>query len=171
MTTTSVLNQVDLQAVSGLAEAIGADPVKGHTRWSASVEWKGGFRTRSRIRQFDPVPCDEPSALGGTDTASNPVEQLLAALGSCLAVGVAANASARGLAIDSLQISVEGDLDLATFLGLAEDHAGFSDIRAEIELRSSASTEEVDDLLRHVVATSPVGHTLARPIPLTVTHS
>jgi uncharacterized OsmC-like protein len=170
LTTTRILNQVDLAAVSGLAEAISADPEKAQTRWGTSVEWNGGFRTQSSVRQFDPVPCDEPAALGGTDTAPNPVEQLLSALGSCLAVGVAANASARGVAIESLQVSVEGDLDLSAFLGLAEGHAGFSDIRAEIALTSSASAEDVDDLLQHVVATSPVGHTLSRSIPLTVTH-
>lgn len=170
MTTTQILNQVDLAAVSGLAQTISADPEKAQTRWSTSVEWNGGFRTQSSVREFDPVPCDEPAALGGTDTAPNPVEQLLSALGSCLAVGVAANASARGVAIESLQVAVEGDLDLSTFLGLTDGHAGFSGIRAEISLASSASDEDVDDLLRHVVATSPVGHTLARPIPLTVTH-
>lgn len=170
MTTTQVLNQVDLAAVSGLADAIVADPEKAHTRWTSSVEWSGGFRTQSSVRQFDPVPCDEPAALGGTDTAPNPVEQLLSALGNCLAIGVAANASVRGVAIESLSVSVEGDLDLSTFLGLADDHAGFSDIRAEIALTSSASVQDVDDLIRHVVATSPVGHTLSRSIPLTVTH-
>ena len=47
-----------------------------------------------------PIASDEPAGLGGTDTAPNPVEQVLAALGNCLAVGSAANATARGIALD-----------------------------------------------------------------------
>lgn len=47
---------------------------------------------RPRSGDFDPIPSDEPAGLGGSDTAPNPVEQVLGALGKCLAVGYAANA-------------------------------------------------------------------------------
>jgi uncharacterized OsmC-like protein len=169
-TTTDPLNQVDFETVAGLANAIAADPSKGATVWKADVTWKGGFRTETRIRDFVPTPCDEPSGLGGGDTAPNPVEQLLGALGSCLAIGVAANATAREIAIQSLTVTVDGDLDLSTFLGLTQGHAGYEGIRAHITLESEADPAAVEDLVRHVVSTSPVGHTLAREIPLTVTH-
>lgn len=169
MTTTYNLNQVDFDTVAGLAGAITEDPSKAATAWRAEVTWKGGFRTETRIRDFEPSPCDEPAGLGGSDTAPNPVEQLLGAFGSCLAIGVAANATARNIEIEKLAIAVDGDLDLTTFLGLAEGHAGFEGIRASISLETGADPAEVEDLIRHVVATSPVGHTLAREIPLTVT--
>lgn len=169
MTTTYKLNQVDFDTVAGLAGAITEDPSKAATAWRAEVTWKGGFRTETRIRDFGPSPCDEPAGLGGSDTAPNPVEQLLGAFGSCLAIGVAANATARNIEIEKLAITVDGDLDLTTFLGLAEGHAGFEGIRASISLETAADPTEVEDLIRHVVSTSPVGHTLAREIPLTVT--
>lgn len=169
MTTTYTLNDVDIASVAALTEAISADPAKGATTWNAEVIWTGGFRSEARSREFGSVPSDEPESLGGTDTAPNPVEQLLGAFGNCLAVGVAANATARGIAIDSLSISLEGDLDLATFLGLARGHAGFDSIRARIDLETEAGPEAVEDLIRHVVATSPVGDTLAKEVPVTVT--
>lgn|GEM_PF-5093893 len=37
------------------------------------------------------------------DVAANPVEQLLAALGNCLAVGCAANASIAGIEIEDMR--------------------------------------------------------------------
>lgn len=171
MSTTYTLNDCNLAAVAALTEAIAADPHRGATTWKADVSWIGGFRSQARIREFSPVASDEPEALGGTDTAPNPVEQLLGAFGNCLAVGVAANATARRIPIERLDISLEGDLDLHTFLGLAQGHAGFDSIRARIHLESNADPAEVEDLIRHVVSTSPVGHTLAHEVPVTVTHT
>lgn len=168
MTTTYTLNDCNLAAVGALTAAIAEDPHQGQTRWQAEVTWKGGFQSEARVRDFEPAPSDEPETLGGLDTAPNPVEQLLGALGNCLAVGVAANASARDIKIESLTISLDGDLDLQTFLGLASGHAGFGGIRARIDLQTEAAADDVDELIRHVTATSPVGHTLANPVPLDI---
>ena len=169
MPTTYTLNDVDIAAVAALTEAITQEPSKADTVWTADVTWTGGFRSEAKIRDFDPVPSDEPTSLGGGNTAPNPVEQILGAFGNCLAVGVAANATARQIEIESLSISIEGELDLHTFLGLAADgNAGFSEIRARINLATSADAAQVDDLIEHVFATSPVGQTFAREVAVSV---
>lgn len=168
MTTISRQNDVDLDAVVSLINACQEDAEKAATTWRAEVRWRGGFRSEGRVREFDPLPSDEPYGLGGTDTAPNPVEQVLAALGNCLAVGVAANATARGITLRDLAIDVEGDLDLSTFLGLRPGHAGFDSIVARIRVDADASPDEIADLIQYVSSTSPVGHTLAREIPVEV---
>jgi uncharacterized OsmC-like protein len=166
--TASALNDVDLGAVASLAQAISDAPERGATTWTASVTWQGAFRSQARIRDFAPLPSDEPVALGGTDTAPNPVEQLLAALGNCLAVGYAANATAEGIEIRDLRIELEGDLDLHAFLGLREGHAGYEALRAAVHLDADASPEQLQQLHEAVVGTSPVGHTLQAAIPVTI---
>ena len=167
-TTTTTLNDVDLDAVAALAEAVEHNESAGDTTWSATVTWDGAFRSSARIRDFAPIASDEPTGLGGTNTAPNPVEQLLAALGNCLAVGYAANASARRIELRDVRIELSGDLDLHTFLGLRPGHAGFSSIRAQVSIDSDASYEQLHDLHSAVTATSPVGHTLAAAIPVTI---
>lgn len=167
-TTISTLNSVNLAAVGELVGAIQEEPTKANTVWRSTVDWKGGFRSESRSRDFDPAPSDEPAALGGEDTAPNPVEQLLGALGNCLAVGYAANATAAGIELEGLRIELEGDLDLHTFLGLSDGNAGYESIRATVSIDSKASAEEIAALHEKVVATSPVGHTLQRAVPLSV---
>lgn len=162
------LNSVDIEAVGQLAGAIKSDPSVAGTIWKSTVDWKGGFRSEARSRDFAPVPSDEPLALGGEDTAPNPVEQLLGALGNCLAVGYAANATAAGIELQGLRIELEGDLDLHTFLGLADGHAGYETIKASVTIESSASADEIEELHRKVVSTSPVGHTLQRAIPVSI---
>ena len=56
---------------------------------------EGRFRHLNYIRDLEPYIVDEPPALLGDDTAPNPSEASLAALGSCLAVGIHANAVAH----------------------------------------------------------------------------
>lgn len=163
------LNNVDIEAVAGLAGKIQSEPTVASTTWRATVSWDEGFRSSAQIRDFDPSGSDEPASLGGTDTAPNPVEQLLAALGNCLAVGYAANATAAGIEIDDLSIDLEGDLDLHTFLGLLpEGNAGYEAIRVSVNLDSNATPEQLAELHANVTGTSPVGHTLSRAVPLQI---
>jgi uncharacterized OsmC-like protein len=166
--TASTLNGVDLAAVATLAQAIQDDPSVGTTAWKASVTWRGAFRSQARVRDFDPIPSDEPVGLGGSDTAPNPVEQVLAALGNCLAVGYAANATAEGIEIRDLRIDLEGDLDLHAFLGLREGHAGYESLRVSVHLDSDASPQQLQALHEAVIGTSPVGHTLQAAIPVSI---
>ena len=163
------LNDVDLEAVGELVQAVAADPSKAKTSWAAHVSWLGGLASESRVRNFAPTPSDEPPSVGGGNSAPSPVEQLLAALGNCLAVGYAANATVAGIAIDSLQIDLRGDIDLHTFLGLSEGHAGFDSITAKVTLESSASRDQLEQLHAKVRASSPVGHTLTRATPVEIT--
>jgi len=162
------LNDVNLEAVGGLAAAIQDAPDKGATTWEAEVTWKGAFRSEAKIRDFAPIASDEPVALGGTDTAPNPVEQLLGALGNCLAVGYAANASAGGIEIKDLQIKLVGDLDLHSFLGLRAGHAGYHNLQVKVHLDADATEEQIAELHRTVIDSSPVGHTLGRAVPLSI---
>jgi uncharacterized OsmC-like protein len=170
MTTTTGgdLNQVDLGAVGALVEKIKQRPSSAQTTWSAQVRWTGAFRSEAVIRNFAPIASDEPKGIGGTDDAPNPVEQLLGALGNCLAVGYAANASVAGITIRDLRIDLDGDLDLHTFLGLADGHAGFSAIRVTVHLDTDADDAAVAELHQKVAATSPVGQTLTRAIPVQI---
>lgn len=168
-TRTTRLNDVDIASVGGLIEKVREEPEVASTTWSAEVRWTGGFRSESAVRDFAPVPSDEPAALGGTDTAANPVEQLLGALGNCLAVGYAANATAAGIELTDLRIELEGDLNLHTFLGLGDDgHAGYEHVRVRVHIDADADEEALSELHARVVGTSPVGHTFVRPIPVDV---
>jgi uncharacterized OsmC-like protein len=173
MTTTTGghLNQVDLGAVGALVDKIRQRPSAALTTWSAEVRWTGAFRSEAAVRGFAPVASDEPRGLGGTDSAPNPVEQLLGALGNCLAVGYAANASAAGITIRDLRINLDGDLDLHAFLGLdpkPDAHAGFSAIRVAVHLETDADDAAVAELHKKVAATSPVGQTLTKAIPVEI---
>jgi uncharacterized OsmC-like protein len=168
VTSNARLNDVDLDAVGSLVQAIQDDPTKARTTWAAHVTWTGAFTSESRVRDFAAIPSDEPVTLGGGDAAPNPVEQLLGALGNCLAVGYAANASVAGIELRDLRIDLQGEVDLRVFLGLAEGHAGLDTISATVRLDSDAPRERLEELHAKVLDSSPVGHTLTHAVPLDI---
>lgn len=84
---------------------------------------------------------DEPPTLLGEDTAPNPSETLLVALGSCLAVGIHANAIAQDIVIHRLEL--EGDLNITAVWGTGDLNKdkplGFTDVRVKVILESDAT--------------------------------
>ena len=94
MTTVNLgFNQEQLQ---GLIGAIQEKPERGETIWQARTHWKGGFRSKAIIESYGrnfTIPMDEPTVLGGSDTAPNMVEVVLGAYGCCLTTGYVLNAA------------------------------------------------------------------------------
>jgi uncharacterized OsmC-like protein len=165
MTVQTQLNGLDLETLQSVLVGWKAEPAKRQTVWRTRVTWDGGFANTFQARTHPPVRVDEPTSLGGTDSAPNPAEVLLGALGTCLSVGYALNAAARGIHLQRLALDVEGDIDLAVFGGLAEEgNPGYSDIRVRVEVASDATAEAVQALHEHVVRTSPILSTVARPV-------
>ena len=162
------LNDVNIEQVKDLTDKIIKNPEIAKTKWEAQVIWKGGFRAEAKIKEFELITSDEPFGLGGTNTAPNPIEQVLAALGNCLVVGYAANATAAGINIKALSITLEGDIDLHTFLGLNESNAGYSGISVKVNIDTDASDIDVKAVHEKVIRTSPVGQTLTKPVPVNI---
>jgi uncharacterized OsmC-like protein len=162
----TLVNGVNTGAIGAFVGQLQAGAPGGGTPFSATVLWKDGFRNEIRIRDLEPHYADEPTVLGGTNTASNPVEQILGALGACLAIGYTANASVRGIDLRGLEIDLTGRIDLPVFFGLKDGHAGFPDIEVRVHLDADAPQEELEALHAHVIRTSPVGNTLQRPVTI-----
>lgn len=161
-----LVNGVPVESCLSLVQHVQNKPDAGQTVWKSVTRWNGGFQCESTIRDHT-IKMDEPVQLGGTNTAPNMVEVVLAAYGSCLMVGYTLNAAVRNIEVRDLEISVEGDLDLAGFFGISEEvPAGFSTIRARVKLDADATDQEIQSLHDHVLKTSPVGSILTRGLPV-----
>lgn len=159
-------NGIDLDRLRSHSETIRTKSGGGVKVSRASVRWLGGFRHEVRVRDLDAIFADEPEALGGGNTAPTPGDQLLGALGSCLAIGWVAEASRRGIALNKLEVEVSGVIDSAVFLGLQDGYAGFSAINAIVRVDADVDGGLLNDVHASVIATSPVGSTLSRPVPV-----
>ncbi len=167
---TVVLSPVDGEALAALA-------ARGKARPDAMVTLKartvceGKFRNLTYIRTLAPHVIDEPPHLLGDDTAPNPSEALLAALGSCLSVGVQANAVARGITLRRLEVQLEGDINVTAVWGvgdLSPKPLGFTAVRVTFVLEADVPREALEDLVAHADAWSPVANTLRNPVSVAV---
>jgi uncharacterized OsmC-like protein len=132
---------------------------------------EGRFRHLNFIRTLPAYVVDEPPGLLGDDTAPNPSEASLAALGSCLAVGIHANAVARGITVYKLELELEGDLNITGVWGtgdLSEKPVGFTDVRVKVSFEADRPREELEALIAHSKMWSPVANTFTRPVKLEV---
>ena len=133
---------------------------------------EGKFRHANYIRNLAPYIVDEPPGLLGDDTAPNPSEASLAALGSCLAVGLHANAVHRGWIVNKLELELEGDLNITAVWGtgdVSEKPVGFTDVRVKVDMEcEGVPKSEIDALVTHVKKWSPVANTFTRPVNLEV---
>jgi uncharacterized OsmC-like protein len=167
---TGCLAPIDKEGLDALIAKGKADPTVIKTLKCKTVA-EGRFRHLNFVRTLPPYIVDEPPGLLGDDTAPNPSEASLAALGSCLAVGIHANAVARGITVFRLEIELEGDLNITGVWGtgdLSEKPVGFTDVRAKVTFEADRPRDELEALIAHAKVWSPVANTFTRPVKLDV---
>lgn len=165
------LDPIDKKGLEELIKAGKANPDVIKTLKCKTVA-EGRFRHANYIRDLPAYIVDEPPGLLGDDTAPNPSEAVLSALGSCLAVGIHANAIAQGIVINKLELELEGDLNITAVWGtgdLSKDKPlGFTDIRVKVILESNADKKTQNELIAHATKYSPVANTMLRAVKLEV---
>ena len=178
----TLTNGVDVGKLLATIDAIKANPELANFQFRAETEWKSGGHSRTRIQSFHgagaedtsrsnpfAVEADEPPLLLGSNAGPNAVEIVLAGLASCLAVGFAYNAAARGIRIDALTLGLAGNIDLHGFLGLSDKvRPGYRDIRVTCRVKSDASREQLLELCDYVQKTSPVLDIVRNPVVVSV---
>lgn len=176
--TRNEINGVDVEQLGQAVEAITDESTIGEFSFRAETEWIDGLQCVTSIDDFDQagerihtqefsIEGDEPEQILGERTAPNAVELLLAALGSCLSVGYAANAAAMGIELDELRFEMEGDVDLRGFLGISEDvRAGYNTVTCTVYIDADATDEELAELRERVETTSPLMDNITNAVPL-----
>ncbi|RIK87045.1 MAG: osmotically inducible protein OsmC [Hyphomicrobiales bacterium] len=146
--------------------ALAAEPDRAQATFTARSRLGDGVDSRVAVRQFD-VAVDEPQALGGTDTAPNPVEYILAALGSCQEITYRLYADALGIPVNGVSVRLDGTVDLRGLFNVDKSvRPGFQNIVAEVTIDSPAPDRDLDRLKRIVDSHCPVLDILQNPTPV-----
>ena len=160
MQATSSLNGIDLDRLSGTIEAVSGDPTLARFQFRARNQWIDGGFSRTMIKDFYgvgqedtsrtqtfTVESDEPPVLLGENRAPNTVEYVLHALAACVSGTIVYHAAARGIAIEGMETTIQGDLDLHGFLGLdGEVRPGFEQIRVLIKVTGDFDDNQLREL-------------------------
>ena len=173
-------NGVDVPTLFATLDAVRANPEIAKFQFRATNRWVSGTHNRSTIHGFHGAmqemthteshsyDADHPAVLVGADNGPTPVEFLLHSLAACLTAGIANIAAARGVDLDEVSSTVEGDIDLMGLLGLDPDvRNGFQQIKVSFTLRG-----DDPEALRRVVeqsrARSAVFDIITNGVPVSI---
>ncbi|WP_258934458.1 OsmC family protein [Nesterenkonia pannonica] len=170
MTETSVtgtFNGIDPQGLDSLAAKNIEKPEHGHKVVKSKTVLDSGFRNYNYVRDHEGYLISEPPKLLGDDEAPNPTEIALGALGSCISVGLVANATKRGVTLSKVEVELEGQIDISATWGvgdLDDDKVlGVSHVNVHVYLDGDADEETLKAITENAVKWSPVVNTFSRP--------
>jgi uncharacterized OsmC-like protein len=160
---------VDTPALFTTLDAVKAQPEIAKFQFRATCHWLQGTHSRSILHGFHgagqemahlkpyTAEADHPAILCGEDHGVTPVEHLLHALASCLTAGIANIAAARGVTLQSVESTVEGDIDLCGIFGLSDEvRNGYREIRVRFFVQGDATSEVLRRIVQQSVARSAV---------------
>jgi uncharacterized OsmC-like protein len=157
---------LDMDTFDQTREAIRNDPKLGQGSFTAVTEWVDGSLARTTARSFT-IETDEPAPLGGTDKAIDPMELLLAAVGTCLQIGWVTHANRRGIDFRSLRIETTGDYDLQGYMGLDPGvPPGYLNISYTVEVDTDADPSVLDEIRAAAENGSPVTQNVLQGTPI-----
>jgi uncharacterized OsmC-like protein len=176
-----IVNGVTVDDLFMTIDAIKATPAIAKFKFRIRNQWLDGSQNKSTVNTFygadqhlsrsKPfvLEADEPPVLLGKDTAANPVEHLLHALASCLTTSMVYHAAARGIQIEEVESSLEGDIDLHGFLELDRNvRKGYQGIRVNFKIKADVPDEQLQDIVQLGPGYSPVFDSLTNGVPVSV---
>jgi uncharacterized OsmC-like protein len=179
--TTTVDNGVNVQALLDARGALADAPDAAAFTWRASSRWQNGVHSKTTIQNYfglgeeqshkaeTEFDADHPDVFAATDNGITPIEYLLVGLASCLTAGVASVAQNRGIQLNSVEATVEGNHDIRGILGADSDvRNGFNDITVTFDIDADASPEEIEALVAQSQKRSAVFDALTNPTEVSV---
>lgn len=158
------MSEVVKIALGDTIQVLKNDPEGSKTVFEAQAILGENVKVKAEARSFS-INFDEPAALGGDDSAPNPVEYVLASLGACQAIVYRALASLKGIKLQSVIVNTKGHLDLNGFLGLdANARPGLSKVEFETIIVSNEPTETIERLALQVESLCPVLDIISNPV-------
>jgi len=179
--TTVADNGVNVQALLDAREVLKGAPEAAQFTWRASAKWQNGVHSTVKVRSYfglgeehdhkaeSVFEADHPEVFAATDNGITPIEYLLVGLASCLSAGVASVAQNRGIQLNSVEATVEGNHDIRGILGADTDvRNGYNDIKVTFHIDADASREDIEALVAQSQKRSAVFDALTNPTDVTV---
>ncbi len=153
-------------AIARAAASFRQEAPKARATFRSESQLTTGFRSEVKLRQHT-LTIDEPAGIGGSDSGPTPIELVLAALGTCQEITYRAFATALGIPLEGVAVTVEGDIDFRGFFAIDETvRPGFGALRVKVNLQSTASAGDRARLIAAVNQHCPVLDMLTRPVPV-----
>jgi uncharacterized OsmC-like protein len=158
-------------AIQGATEYLAQHPDEARSTDSAArATLVEGLVVRVAGPAGESITTDMVPSVGGTASAPSPGWLLRAAEASCVATLIAMRAAMLGIALDTLEVTVDSESDDRGLLGIDESvPAGPLSGRVSVRLTAvGADRTTLEEVARWGVKHCPVFDALERALPLTV---
>lgn len=175
------LNGVDVPALFATIDAVKGQPELAQFTFRASNRWVRGTHSVARFEAFTGAggdhthafdteyDADHPAALCGADRGPTPVEYLLSALAQCLTAGIGNIAAARGVQLEEVTATVEGQANLLGLLGIDDNvRNGYSGIQISFSIKGDAPEEKLRAIVEQSRDRSAVYDVLTNGVPVSI---
>lgn len=175
----TTVNGVKTSTLTDLIASIEENNDNAHFQFRLNNHWVDAGLNRSQVQGFfadgkeddtrtDPFifDSDEPAISAGEDSAPNPMEFVLHSLAGCLTSTMVNHAAVRGIEIESVESSLQGDMDVRGMLGLSDkSRKAYNAVRVHMQVRSAADA----GTLRELALFSPVFDIISNSLPVEFT--
>ena len=175
------LNGVNTPTLLATIGAVRDQPDLAKFKFRALNTWVNGTHSQSSMSGFSGAggehqhktvtmaDSDHPAVLCGADEGPTPAEWLLHALASCIMAGIGNIASVRGVTLHSVEVSIEGDIDLRGILGLSDEvRNGYQGMRLSFVIKGDAPPEKLAQIVEQARARSAVFDVVTNGVPVTI---
>jgi len=174
-------NGVDTHTLFATINAVDGQRELANFQFRATNKWKSGTHSQTTVNSYSGACAehtreksfmldgDHPAVLVGKDNGPTPVEYLMVGLASCLTAGIGNIAAARGVTLESVESTVEGNINLLGLLGLDKEvRNGFQDMNIHFTIKGDAPAEELEKIVMQSRNRSAVYDVLTNGIPVSI---
>ena len=153
-------NGVDTPMLFATINAVGEQPELAKFVFRATNRWQTGTHSRTTFTTFSGAgadmshetefsyDADHPAPLVGKDKGPTPIEFLLHGLVSCLTAGIGNIAAARGVTLNQVESTIEGDINLLGLLGLDKSiRNGYEGVSVRFKISGDAPAEKLREIV------------------------
>ena len=171
----TTINKVNAQMLKTMYESLQSNPSEmTKATFYVKTVWNGGFGVTSSSKNFSlggktmerntehKMDYDFPIQFSGEGSGPTVCEACMGSLAACLTQTIVVHATSRGIQIDSINIDVEGDVNLRGFTGIDSGvRPGAQQFRVNLKINSNnASKEQINELYEIGKKFSPAFDTL-----------
>lgn len=174
-----MLNGIDLDGLQQYTALISQKEEEAISSYGITAKWQGGVKSqiathnqtigsKEIVKDFKFV-IGEPKELLGDDSFPTPQDFLLGGLAGCMMVGFVIGATQKGIKLESVELKIEGDLNLRGFLNVDKKAPiGFAEMHFKFDVKGNGTQNDYDKIIKDVQNFSPNYRTITDKVKVSL---
>jgi uncharacterized OsmC-like protein len=174
-----MLNGIDLDGLQQYTALITEQKEEAISSYGITAKWQGGVKSQiathnqtigsKEIAKDFKFTIGEPKELLGDDSFPTPQDFLLGGLAGCMMVGFVVGATQKGIKLESVDLKIEGALNLRGFLNVDKTAPiGFDEIHFKFYVKGNGTQDDYDTIIKNVQHFSPNYRTITDKVKVSL---